>query len=879
MTSAQEILLSLDELEEETNLGFSVPKKRITGILKDASSSHYNSRRKSTRSSNHDNHINTSKSTSNHDNNNNNDDQELNYLQQLSNRGASPLPCDSSTTSSQLTSIHSNFTNATRTAAAATSTRRSDSTPEETDYDSNEVLGIMSFSTVSKEEIDDDSSTDSLGIAHFTFATTTNNNNNNNRKKNEDDRFHDYYADLQHGPVKIDKSKTTVKISKALDNSNSNRCENINVNDRHTNNSITCNKTATISPDLTSSILKTPTRNVTSTSSAISSTSKSYTSSVATSPTTSIAFTSIASPTTSTLLSQASSPLSHSVFLPSDIYNNNKNDHNDGRKSLKNDSSDDYNEVKELEEINYHDDFDVLNDTREKLLSTSPIIFEYDKYYVPSSGDSSQDGPLEPSDLVKTTEINNQNPTGMVISAPDMCFSEEAILDPTWLDSLDDHNNDEVEDIGKFIASKLKNGTIPSDTMRERSVSSNYSTSTSTSSRYCSGESLSDGQSVSSKSVSLASSLSVGSCGFGKISLGGSISLCSKSDMDDSSDSELSYADVVDMGITSFEDLKGGLVCNDTDPRHSSSASNTFFTGSCHDKDIQLDQLYDNMDYCDCDEDGSECELSDDHLENLDANEAKDIPTTPVEDEEENLNGAYLPQHLLPPPRLHRHHDQESSLLKPFQKEREEDKESDEDTVIYNNIHRSNNHIDVDDGSTSLSSSSVADVQTSMSPCEPCSIDTEGFSGIISGDIIISILDCPGKRTRRKRKIRSKKVDNKKNKFSAAFAKDFNWCEYSVHQTIGMIRELRNVEVEGTISSEDFEKSTVSPSDIGRSLMTSQSPSKSYMNKKKSTPFFPSSYSLENEAIAYMKVRFLSYLLTLSSHFILNRPPLNHVNR
>lgn len=537
--------------------------------------------------------------------------------------------------------------------------------------------------------------------------------------------------------------------------------------------------------------------------------------------------------------------------------------------------------------------------------ASSPTLFEYDKYDIPTNNDSADDkddyddenglkndkgktimksvsqSKLYPKQKSTDNGIQKKsatsNPTGMVISTSELCYAREAILDPTWLDSVDDdkdiddanHKNEESQAVDTKLMSKLLNA---------KSVNhpSSTSTTTSNSSKYLSGDSISDNNSVSSKSISLASSLSVGSCGFGRISLGGSGCISLGSDVDDGSNSELSYADVVDMGVTSVKDAI-------TDARSARSRSSNASSSYGSSQGCIIDRLYD-MDKIGYFGSDSESEMSGDDLDS-DSNSHRqkhlsEAPALDVKDKHhEDETKAYLPSsYIVTPPRVIRHIDQESSLPKPQLEEQTSDQEDSSIKVVQGGVKVRNptinddedrmvdknsipeNEFDIIDpvieipsrdatpDEASIASSTPADTnqRSNTSVSKPFSLDHEGLAGIVQGDIMISILDCPGKRTRRKRGTRSR-IGMRRTKFNSAFAGEFNWCEHSVELSVHMIRKLRISEsyAGDNLTYDEFCKSTLSPLELGRSLVSCKSPTRNRVlsNNDARSPFSSSNGS------------------------------------
>jgi len=442
---------------------------------------------------------------------------------------------------------------------------------------------------------------------------------------------------------------------------------------------------------------------------------------------------------------------------------------------------------------------------------------------------------LPPSSSIPRGKIQlskkEHNPTGMVISAPhDLYFAKEAILDPTWLDSFDDEEEDKEEVDEPYVHTATNN----------KATASVSSTSSS--------KLISDaGSTASSKSISLASSLSVGSCGFGNISLSGrscngvnAASAGCAGSLSTASDSsrELSYADVVDMGVTSV-------------------------SGSCDgSQGYVLDYLYqlEKVDFS-TDSEHSDCETSDveqDQKEEKQKQEAiSEEHNETVEEghKEVEEKSAYLPLHLMTPPRVKRQSRSAESLdnvdPKPDDDDGDDDmrikKNSKKECELYDDALKSfsfeestppiknitTTMIDeippvatasTDANLNDATPSENTDVCSNTSPCEPISLDSEGLMGIVRGDCILSILDCPGKKTRKKRESKTKS-GRKKKKVNGGMGDDYNWASHSVKNSVNVIRELR-LEDSNYVSYHDFCKSSLSPDRTGRSLMLSQSPSR-----------------------------------------------------
>ena len=80
----------------------------------------------------------------------------------------------------------------------------------------------------------------------------------------------------------------------------------------------------------------------------------------------------------------------------------------------------------------------------------------------------------------------------------------------------------------------------------------------------------------------------------------------------------------------------------------------------------------------------------------------------------------------------------------------------------------------------SASSSDETNICSNCSPATPTNLN-ESQLGIISGDMVLSILDCPGSRTRKKRALRNHDPTNN----------IFKWGDHAMSETICRMRHLR----------------------------------------------------------------------------------------
>ena len=445
------------------------------------------------------------------------------------------------------------------------------------------------------------------------------------------------------------------------------------------------------------------------------------------------------------------------------------------------------------------------------------------------------------------------NPSGMVIHAQ---YAKEAILDPTWLDSDEDEDEYGETDHDHYINDSLLsvNGSVSASASVNGSVSVNGSHTCSTSSvgmgmgfeEYPRSPSHSRGLSIGS--------LSVGSCGLGKISiscfsdgvsLSGSegshghghghghnrfTSTSTSTSVNTSANTRrihLNHVDIVDMGVESVSSHE-----------HENSSHN----------DHVLDYLYDldrrDYDLSDGDDDG-DGDGEDDMTAGCDGDGGGD-----GEEEYRSMaagvdeDSAYLPHYLISPPRLTRRNDNDNedengdgngdgdvehdcqlsvgSEYFSIASEEEHGPNGDGGSTADADVikFKSPMPMPMEGGSTSpttIDTINTADETTVVSPSPPpqarmeldmdelstsSSVETnllsncapsaptnlnEDSAGIMAGDMILSILDCPGSRTRKKRSTRKAArkdtIDN------------FQWGAHATSSAISCMRSLRKAHI------------------------------------------------------------------------------------
>ena len=384
------------------------------------------------------------------------------------------------------------------------------------------------------------------------------------------------------------------------------------------------------------------------------------------------------------------------------------------------------------------------------------------------------------------------NPSGMVIRTQ---YAKEAILDPTWLDS--DEEEDEEEDYRRANSSLL---SVTCSASHAGSVNDDCAKSVSSAGK--------------AWSVGTGSSLSVGSCGLGKMSLCDGSSVISFSGSEGSGIGAsynrsgrvmLNHMDVVDMGVESV----------------SSGGSDAY--------ENVLDYLYDldRRDYDLSDEEVDEENGDDDNL----SVEEEEYDQSDVESD-----GAYLPPHLMSPPRLSRkmgnndvgHSDSDDrevdnspitvdSSIAPKEnstlKEHIKPQHANEPDVEFKSAQFEEIDIvmvsplpspRVDHDNDSRSSTDETNLCSNCSPTKPTPLLDEP-AGIMRGDLILSILDCPGSRTRKKRTAR-KLVEQT----------GFQWGSHAVRGAISCMRSLRKENHEVLV--DQVKQSSLSPERSGRIL-------------------------------------------------------------
>ena len=417
----------------------------------------------------------------------------------------------------------------------------------------------------------------------------------------------------------------------------------------------------------------------------------------------------------------------------------------------------------------------------------------------------------ENADVSRVNPVATVNPSGMVIHTK---YAKEAILDPTWLDSDDEEEdtdgyiNDSLLSVNGSASNGCSNGSVGLDDC------ANYACSMTSNSRHSRGWSIGTG-----------SSLSVGSCGLGlgKISYsdgsGCGASFCSLEGSIDLNSSNRSgkivfnQIDIVDVGVESV-----------------SSRSDC--------SDHVLDYLYDldRKDYglSDGEED------ADDELLSADSHKDED--------------SAYLPQYLMSPPRLSRRKSRSNC------DEEEEDSKVSSDsshhysiaseevsTTTEETVHvekkdtkkilgaadsvaisitmetletestkqsfatvsplPSPEVVAISDDDQSASSTDETNIWSNCSPPVPLLLN-EDPAGIFRGDTVLSILDCPGNRTRKKRIARG------------GADSDIQWGAHAVKSTISCMRFVRKLN--GEVVPDQVLSSSLAPEKTGRILRNAE---------------------------------------------------------
>lgn len=405
--------------------------------------------------------------------------------------------------------------------------------------------------------------------------------------------------------------------------------------------------------------------------------------------------------------------------------------------------------------------------------------------------------------------VNSSNPSGMVIQTQ---YAKEAIEDPTWLDSEEEEEEGEESD--------------NHDQFRNRSLLIGTTASVGNVEEECARSSVSFPEKA--WSIGTGSSLSVGSCGLGRLSLSDSgISQSGSLSLGSGVHSAggkimLSQIDVVDMGVESVSSGESG--------------------------DYVLDYLYDldrrAYDLSDDEDDGVSLHALRDEkacrvahvLDTVD----DDLSLDDVEDDGDGdcNSSAYLPQHLMSPPRLSRKvlKDNVRMNTKCLINERSDKMEAPEkqdDNSIVDTLTAQSNEMNVEPGHNCLKSQGGIPELTSVSPefeligvessgsecvteskdieivtplsfschmpdghdsgsstdetnvCSNCSpsapsVIVGDLAGIIRGDVVLSLLDCPGSKTRKKRLSRG-----------GPGVQSYPWGKHSVTNALSCLRSIR----------------------------------------------------------------------------------------
>lgn len=421
--------------------------------------------------------------------------------------------------------------------------------------------------------------------------------------------------------------------------------------------------------------------------------------------------------------------------------------------------------------------------------------------------------PESNTELDGSHTVNSSNPSGMVIQTQ---YAKEAIEDPTWLDSEEEEEEEDGEESGGH------------DHYRNRSLLSVTTASGSNFEEDCGRSSSSLPE--KSWSIGTGSSISVGSCGLGRLSLSdGWISQSGSVSPGSGFHSVggkimLSQIDVVDMGVESVSSGESG--------------------------DYVLDYLYDldrrAYDLSE-DEDGDMSSnvfddgkgYRNDHL--LDSDD--DLSLEDVEEDDDDGDGsssAYLPQHLMSPPRLSRKVladnvkvnakclvDENTNKAVTHDLERHDDSciIDTSSTQSYEfNVEAVENHstlhggtselaivspttesmkmeyiesecaaeinnvavvsplpfsCNISDGNDSGSSTDETNICSNCSPSAP-NVLIGDLVGIVRGDILLSVLDCPGSKTRKKRLSKG-----------GPKSQSYSWGKHALKHALGCMRTIR----------------------------------------------------------------------------------------
>jgi hypothetical protein len=432
--------------------------------------------------------------------------------------------------------------------------------------------------------------------------------------------------------------------------------------------------------------------------------------------------------------------------------------------------------------------------------------------------------------------LNSSNPSGMVIQTQ---YAKEAIEDPTWLDSDEE---EEGEESGSH------------DPLRNRSLLSGTTVSGNNLEEECARSSTSLPEKA--WSICTGSSISVGSCGLGRLSLsdGGGVSQSGSLSLGSGVHSVggkimLSQIDVVDMGVESVSSGESG--------------------------DYVLDYLYDldrrAYDLSDDEDGGVSLNAIRDgkghrniHLLDLD----DDLSLEDLEDDDCN-SSAYLPQHLMSPPRLSRKvlKDNVKMNSKYLSDDRTEEVdvhgwEKEDNSCIVDtpstptyelNVEPVENCIEADydvpevtvvtpatklidvgdvelecvterksvaivsplslscnmsDGHDSGSSTDETNICSNCSPSAP-NVIMNDLAGIVRGDILLSIMDCPGSKTRKKRQSRG-----------GPTVQSYPWGQHALTNALSCMRSIRKKNQQ--ISPDQVDNCSFSLGKCGKSLRNQQ---------------------------------------------------------
>ncbi len=499
--------------------------------------------------------------------------------------------------------------------------------------------------------------------------------------------------------------------------------------------------------------------------------------------------------------------------------------------------------------------------------------------------------------LKSTSTTTGRNPSGMVIHAQ---YAQEAIMDPTWLDSDDDDDANHNMDADAHADIDVDADVDP-EAEHEHGIHTNDLLSVT-------GSTSASASASASASISLGS-LSVGSCGLGlnsSLSAGlGSASVGASAGISLSGSEGSGYRNM-NMGMNMGMNMNMGhtyrhahrknkrIQLNQVDIVDMGVESVTSSNEGSHDH--VLDYLYDL--------DRRDYDLSDGEMDELGTETDGDAGTatgTDTDGENDRRRGtdtgtgigdidtdddhfsnsigidtgdndedsAYLPQYLKSPPRLSRvdnddllstEHSSDFSIASQEQEGRERHDAHDtsececpskvkpkssrrmdvglEEKGSPTHSHSSSESTDVvtecttmDEADTNAEEQVQAQAQAqaqvgvdapqaklnlhhrieydALSTCTSSSIDTSVPSnrapsaptnlnqhpaGIVMGDSVLSIMDCPGSRTRKKRAASNVKKDG---------MDDLQWGAHAASSTLSYMRSLRKVELGGMEGSDE----------------------------------------------------------------------------